>query len=115
MNLRQTHTIVEMGVSQPAYDEIKSKLRAAGYDHVFGDEGLMDMSGIGLSLDPDAEARVTVGFDCAGPTLRQLTRMAYLLRLVPQDQPVHVDLLPVLRDQFNAAVAVWLEPGATNG
>jgi len=44
------YTFVLMEVSQQAYDEIAKKLRDAGYDHVFGDDGEMDMHGIALVL-----------------------------------------------------------------
>lgn len=48
MTLRQTHTVVELGVSPAAYDEIAKKLRDAGYDHVFFEEGLIDLTGIAI-------------------------------------------------------------------
>lgn len=41
-----THTYVVMELSQAAYDEIAAKMRAAGYDHVFGSDGEIDMHGI---------------------------------------------------------------------
>ncbi len=48
---KTTHTLAELELSQFAYDEIARKLREAGYEHAFGignDEGLIDMSGIGV-------------------------------------------------------------------
>jgi hypothetical protein len=42
------HTIATLAISPAAFDEIASKLRAAGYAHVFGANGVIDMSGIGL-------------------------------------------------------------------
>lgn len=47
MTLRTTHTFAVLEVSAAAYDEIASKLREAGYDHVFIDEHI-DMHGIAL-------------------------------------------------------------------
>jgi hypothetical protein len=43
-----TRTIATLEVSAPAYEEIASKLRAAGYDQAFGTDGVIDMTGIGL-------------------------------------------------------------------
>jgi hypothetical protein len=51
--MRTTHTLATLEISAAAYDEIASKLRAAGYDHVFVD-GLVDMKGIGLERGPIA-------------------------------------------------------------
>lgn len=65
--LRQTHTVVTLGLSQPAFDEIRAKLRAAGYDHVFMPDGEMDMTGLAVALDPDAEPRGTVTIDSKIP------------------------------------------------
>lgn len=43
-----TYTIAMLTVSKVAYDEITILLRTAGYDHVFMDDGTIDMNGIGL-------------------------------------------------------------------
>lgn len=51
MPIRQTHTYVELGLSQAAYDEIKQKLADAGYQHAFMDDGAIDMHGIGVTLE----------------------------------------------------------------
>lgn len=48
MSLNVTHTYVTLEISDAAYDEIKKKLLDAEYDHVFGDDGEMDMHGIAL-------------------------------------------------------------------
>lgn len=45
--VRQTHTVATMELSEAAYKEIAEKLKAAGYDHVFQGD-LIDMTGIGL-------------------------------------------------------------------
>lgn len=50
---RQTHTVAELPLSPSAYDEIAAALRAAGYDHVFLEDGLIDMSGIGVTKADD--------------------------------------------------------------
>lgn len=49
MALRVTHTYALLEVSAAAHDEIAAKLREAGYDHVFGDKGEIDMHGIALT------------------------------------------------------------------
>jgi len=46
--LRSTHTVATLEVSKKSYDEIAKKLIAAGYDHVFIGDGILDMTGIGL-------------------------------------------------------------------
>jgi hypothetical protein len=44
-NLRQTHTCAELELSEAAYDEIESTLRAAGYGHAITEEGI-DLTGL---------------------------------------------------------------------
>lgn len=49
--MRTTHTFAVLELSQLAFDEIKAKLTAAGYQHAFfQDDGklTMDMHGIGV-------------------------------------------------------------------
>lgn len=48
MTLHSTYTYVLLEVSGAAYDEIAAKLRAAGYDHAFGDDGEINMHGLAL-------------------------------------------------------------------
>jgi hypothetical protein len=55
MALTHTHTVATLAVSLGAYDEIAALLRAAGYGHAFVDDGVIDMSGIGL-VPPEAPA-----------------------------------------------------------
>lgn len=50
--MRQTHTYVTLEVSEATWNEIAAKLREAGYDHVFGDGGEIDMHGLAL-VQPD--------------------------------------------------------------
>lgn len=53
-----TYTYAELVVSADCYSEIMRLLQAAGYDHAFHrDNGraLIDMHGIALSRNPDAE------------------------------------------------------------
>lgn len=52
---RPTHSLAILELSPLAYQEIEAKLRKAGYDHVF-DGKRIDMSGIGLELEPAKEA-----------------------------------------------------------
>lgn len=54
-----THTFAVLGVSQAAYDEIKTKLEAAGYGHAFINQTI-NMHGIGLV------AEATPAPSCAG-------------------------------------------------
>lgn len=51
MAVRQTHTYAELGLSQAAYHEIARKLRDAGYDHAFMEDGTIDMHGIGVTAN----------------------------------------------------------------
>lgn len=55
MTIRQTHTFAELELSKAAYDEIATKLRAAGYDHAFIDDGIIDMHGIGVTVEEGSE------------------------------------------------------------
>lgn len=57
-----TYTCATLEVSQAAYDEIAAKLRAAGYDHAFAEDGMVDMTHIGLVR----EARVLAHEQFAG-------------------------------------------------
>jgi hypothetical protein len=50
--LRTTYTYVEMELSDSAYNEIASKLRAAGYDHAFDKDGTIDMHGLAVKRYP---------------------------------------------------------------
>lgn len=43
-----THTFATLEISAPAFYEIKKKLKDAGYDHVFVEDNVIDMHGIGL-------------------------------------------------------------------
>ena len=43
-----TYTYAILEVSKEAYDEIKEKLKEAGYQDAFGEEGIIDMHGIAL-------------------------------------------------------------------
>lgn len=43
-----THTYALMQISQAAYAEICAKMRNAGYDHAFNDDGEIDMHGIAV-------------------------------------------------------------------
>jgi hypothetical protein len=47
-----THTYAILEISSAAFKEIKEKLEAAGYHHVFCEDGtVMDMHGIALKDD----------------------------------------------------------------
>lgn len=52
MPIRQTHTYVELEISEGAFEEIKQKLEAAGYQHTFMEDGaVIDMHGIAVKSD----------------------------------------------------------------
>ncbi len=48
MRLHQTHTYVELQLTQRAFNEIKRKLKIAKYDHCFMDKDTIDMHGIAV-------------------------------------------------------------------
>lgn len=50
MSTRHTHTVATLDVTAATYDEIARQLREAGYNHVFLDDGTIDMTGIGLEI-----------------------------------------------------------------
>lgn len=57
MALRSTHTVVTLEISVAAFNEIREKLEAAGYQHaIFADAShgslMIDMTGIGLTPPP---------------------------------------------------------------
>lgn len=52
-----THTFARLEISEAAYDEIRGKLEAAGYDCVSA-TGIIDMQGIGLCKNHQAENRL---------------------------------------------------------
>ena len=50
-----TYTYVILEISKPAYDEIAKKLKDAGYDQVFHEQGgevVIDMHGIAVKSEP---------------------------------------------------------------
>ena len=53
--IRQTHTFATLAVSKAAYEEIKQKLLAAGYQHAIfesDNQEVIDMHGIALVVEP---------------------------------------------------------------
>ncbi len=54
-----TRTLAELQVSKATYNEIEKLLRAADYDHLFLEDGLIDLQGIGLT----AEVQVNKPFE----------------------------------------------------
>ena len=52
---RSTHTFAGLEVGVATYNEIATKLREAGYDHAFNDDGAIDMHGIGLIPEPERQ------------------------------------------------------------
>lgn len=51
MTRTHTHTVAELALSGAAYDEIRKSLEAAGYQHAFDADGMIDMTGIGVTRD----------------------------------------------------------------
>lgn len=49
--MRSTHTYAVLEISNAAYDEIRAKLEAAGYQHAFMDDGEIDMHGIAVKAE----------------------------------------------------------------
>ena len=59
-----THTLAQLELSAGAYGEIADKLLAAGYEHAIGDDGMLDMTGVGVTCgapagDPSPECDPT--------------------------------------------------------
>ena len=54
-----TRTLAKLQVSKATYNEIETLLRAADYDHLFLEDGLIDLQGIGLT----AEVQVNKPFE----------------------------------------------------
>lgn len=52
-----------MVVSRATYEEVRSKLLAAGYDHAVMEGGALDMHGIALAVAP-SEVTVDEGAPC---------------------------------------------------
>ena len=52
-----THSFAELEVSELAYNEIKRKLKEAGYEHAFI-EGAIDMKGIALTKQEEKTGRL---------------------------------------------------------
>jgi hypothetical protein len=56
MSIRNTHTYVILEIDPEAFNDIKKKLRDAGYDHAFMPGGEIDMHGIAIAPDPARSA-----------------------------------------------------------
>ena len=67
--MRTTHTLAEMALSPVAYDEVRRKLEAAGYQDAILEEGLLDMQGIALTRD---EQLMSVLASDVGPPVPEL-------------------------------------------
>lgn len=75
-----THTLAEMPVSARVYEEIAAKLREAGYDHAFMEDGVISMQGIGLSRpQPSAMGvRMREAREKAGLTQKEAARKVFV-------------------------------------
>lgn len=51
--MRTTYTYALLPVSKATYDEIAGKLRVAGYDHVFDQEGVINLHGLAIGPPVD--------------------------------------------------------------
>jgi hypothetical protein len=54
-----THTYAVLELSKAAHEEIATKLRAAGYDHSFMEDGVIDMHGIAVALEKEPKHEQT--------------------------------------------------------
>jgi len=65
MGIRQTHTFAILELTPAAFEEIKTKLAAAGYQHAFIEEDdklVIDMHGIGVTAAMDK----SIDYDSSG-------------------------------------------------
>ena len=51
MSRGATYTYVELELSPAAYDEIRAKLEAAGYQHAIGHDGAIDLRGLAATRE----------------------------------------------------------------
>jgi hypothetical protein len=51
MNQCCTHTFSKLSLSESAFNEIKDKLQATGYDHLFINNDTINMDGIGITKE----------------------------------------------------------------
>lgn len=65
MGITATHTYAELGLSKTAYGEIRDKLKAAGYNHAFMEDGAIDMHGIGVTVEVDDIDQLALDAACA--------------------------------------------------
>lgn len=49
MSTRTTHTTARLEVSRAFFEDVKARLRDAGYDHAFLQDGSIDMTGIAIA------------------------------------------------------------------
>lgn len=49
-----SHTFATLELSAAAYNEIREKLKAAGYDHAFHDDGHLDLHGLAANTEHEA-------------------------------------------------------------
>lgn len=85
---RETHTYAVLEVSEASYREIADKLRAAGYDHAFNEDGVVDMHGIGIKREEHA----------AEPHRRGGWRRAIGVAKPPAGTPSPEDRIRAMRD-----------------
>jgi virulence-associated protein VapD len=66
-------THVNLEVSDDTYNEIRRLLKAAGYDHAFGQDGTIDMHGIGLvKQQVVVNMKITADVDSFRRSVRQI-------------------------------------------
>ena len=82
--LRTTYTYVELPVSPATYEEIRSKLTAAGYSHAIDRDGSIDMHG--LALVPAKIEYAPISEDCT------LIDNGFVLSLLPYKARFNVTL-----------------------
>ena len=135
--IRQTHTLVELDLPPEVYDYITKRLRDAGYDHLFLQEGadtIIDMSGIGIVPDKDAtpqhpiRQRITAEFlqRTGKYVTNDATREAAIAEAIEKDRATRLQRAPLSLDYIerhigadegdrDAVVALVRETEAAHG
>ena len=67
--IRTTYTFATLEISKAAYDEIHAKLKEAGYEHTFHEDGVIHMHGIGLAPEPKKKQKWTTSLEAKGHIL----------------------------------------------
>lgn len=69
--MRSTYTYVILHLSKAAYDEIAHKLKEAQYHHAFHEDGVIDMHGLAVQVEPEAKGPENEAIYISQTTLRE--------------------------------------------